>query len=86
MHASKASNDDVFTELGSRFFDDTIDGDVHYKAENEMGEPVLWTGFVGPFSPPQGFGKRGAIAFKQELPYPFIIGGLYPQMNVEDRG
>ena len=65
---------------------DTIDGDVHYKAENEMGEPVLWTGFVGPFNPPQGFGKRGAIAFKQELPYPFIIGGLYPQMNVEDRG
>ena len=65
---------------------DTIDGDVHYKAENDMGEPVLWTGFVGPFNPPQGFGKRGAIAFKQELPYPFIIGGLYPQMNVEDRG
>lgn len=65
---------------------DTIEGEVHYKAESDMGTPILWTGFVGPFNPPQGFGKRGAIAFKQELPYPFIIGGLYPQMNVEDRG
>lgn len=76
----------VYNEDTDTYEYDVIEGDVHYKAENELGEPTLWTGFVGPFNPPQGYGKRGAVAFRQTLPYPFIVGGLYPQMNVEDRG
>lgn len=48
----------------------------------------LFTGIIGPFTPAPGYEKRGSVFFrrKKEVPLPFNITSLMPQMTTQDRG
>lgn len=56
-----------------------------YTQDGDLNDIVLYTGMVGPFNPPQGYGKKASVIFKQTKPFPFNITAIYPQMAKEDR-
>lgn len=53
----------------------------------EVEEIELFTGIVGPFTPPPGYEKSASISFKRpkSSPLPFNLAAIMPQMNVQDR-
>lgn len=53
--------------------------------EDELADPALQTAMIGPFTPAQGYGKRGSLIFQTDDPYPLNILALYPQHNTQDR-
>jgi hypothetical protein len=57
-----------------------------YEQDADLIDVELFTGLIGPFNPPQGYGKKAAIIFRQTMPFPMNITAMYPQLATEDRG
>lgn len=59
---------------------------IEYTANGETtGEMTLVTEMNGPHILPEGYGKRGSIAFKHSDPTPFNVVSLMFQSTVQDR-
>jgi hypothetical protein len=49
-------------------------------------QTTLFTGMVGPFTPPQITGKRGTIFIRQRSPLPLNVIAMYPRLETQDGG
>lgn len=61
--------------------------EIHLRTTvHAMDEPVpLYTGVLGPEIMPSGYEKPNAIAIKHNLPLPFTLSAIYPQLHKQDR-
>jgi hypothetical protein len=65
---------------------DTINWQPIEYPESGTDNPMtkLFTGVIGPFTPPQAEGKRGTILLRQREPLPFNVIAMYPRLETVD--
>jgi len=60
--------------------------DILYKDDYSTNDRPALATFIGePVQMPIGYDNRGAIAFRQDDPYPLNVVALYPQLMTQDR-